>query len=390
MDLKTEVIPDNLRAISWMDGCHGQLKLITQEDVLKDKIKLNINSNKHSPARTGVEQAADCGPMFKKLRKNVKSMPAKRNALSPITSRLTKLLDEVSSGSSTTRTDIVIIKGAKRKAIIEGLSKLPNATGDAYNRQSIVSGFFDNGQLDKTNLVLPCLKSLIGTYRGPISKDHCLYECTDLVTKFYREMYLTGRIEESSFENAGIVHDTDSFGNKVTRDYTIGRENYQRAKVLSAQTQREERIALKKSIKEQIDITRLKSGVRENNKYEENTECERRVTILYFEINVKHESTSLSSTTSNSTTNTQQGSFQAIDLSKLTLTHFGKDLERRLLKYKPTLPQLKAFIQLRDINIPKNKRNYPVYKSLSKLSRDDLMNECIKAKSLPIQSKLFS
>ena len=203
----------------------------------------------------------------------------------------------------------------------------------------------------------------------------------------YPEMYLTGRIDESSFENEGIVHDTDSFDKKVTRDYSISRKNYQRAKVLSAQTQREERIALKKSIQDKIDARRLKSGVRENKKYEENTEYKRRVSILYFETNVKCKTTPLFS--NSSTTNTQH-SLQAIDLSKSTLTHFEKDLERQLLKHKPTLPQLRVFIQLQGINIPKNKCNYPVDKSLSKLSSKQLMKECIKVKLLPIQSRLFS
>ena len=96
-------------------------------------------------------------------------MPAENNSYSPITSRLTKMLDDLNPSendttTTTTRTDIVILKGCKRKAIIEGLSKLPSATGDAYNRNSILSGFHDNGQIDKKKLHLPCLRSIIGTY----------------------------------------------------------------------------------------------------------------------------------------------------------------------------------------------------------------------------------
>jgi hypothetical protein len=67
-----ESIPDNLTAVSWMDGCHGQLKLIMTEAVLKNKKKLKIISNKHSAARTAVEQAADVGPMFKLMKGVVK------------------------------------------------------------------------------------------------------------------------------------------------------------------------------------------------------------------------------------------------------------------------------------------------------------------------------
>ena len=384
MDPTTKVIPANLKAISWMDGCHGQLKLITEETVLDKEKELNIESNKHSPARTGVEQAADCGPMFKKLRKNVRSMPAENNSYSPITSRLTKMLDDLNPSendtTTTTRTDIVILKGCKRKAIIEGLSKLPSATGDAYNRNSILSGFHDNGQIDKKKLHLPCLRSIIGTYRGPISKDHCLHDSTSLIRKFYSEMYLTGRIEESTFDKEDIVHDTDSLGNKVCRDFSVSRENCQRAKVLSADAQRLARIKMKQSIAQQILIRKETSSLYEEKKYKENSECEKRVSILYHKY-------------SNRSTNTQHkskvdaiGSFQTIQLSKLTDVHFGKGLKH---KSKPTIPQLRAFIQLRDPNIANNRTLSPNYKSLSKLKSEQLIQECIKIKLLPVQKRLF-
>ena len=41
-DMPTDLpeVPANLTAMSWMDGCHGQLKLTTTEDVLKTEEKL--------------------------------------------------------------------------------------------------------------------------------------------------------------------------------------------------------------------------------------------------------------------------------------------------------------------------------------------------------------
>jgi hypothetical protein len=71
----------------------------------------------------------------------------------------------------------------------------------------------------------------------------------------------------------------------------------------------------------------------------------------------------------------------------LTQQHFGKGLKS---KYKPTMPQLKAFIQLRDPNIATNKTLLPVYKSLSKMSSEQLIDQCFKVKSLPVQKRLFS
>ena len=86
---KDTVIPDNLTAISWMDGCHGQLKLITTEEVMNEEKNLNIISCKHSAARTGAEQAADVGPMFKIVKSAIKKMPAAQSENSPVFFRIT-------------------------------------------------------------------------------------------------------------------------------------------------------------------------------------------------------------------------------------------------------------------------------------------------------------
>ena len=75
MSPTAEEIPDNLTAVSWMDGCHGQLKLTTTETVMKTEKKLKIVTCKHSAARTAVEQAADVGPMFKMVKSAVKKCP---------------------------------------------------------------------------------------------------------------------------------------------------------------------------------------------------------------------------------------------------------------------------------------------------------------------------
>ena len=77
-------IPEHLQAVSWMDGTAGQLKLITREEHLILESHLKITCNKHSAARTAVEQAADCGPMFKILKKLVQEMDVPHPALSSI------------------------------------------------------------------------------------------------------------------------------------------------------------------------------------------------------------------------------------------------------------------------------------------------------------------
>ena len=78
-----------------MDGCLGQLHLITKEEVLDAEAKLKITANKQSPARTAVEQAADVGAMFKLIRALIKSMPGGEPSNSHIYHLLLQGLNEL-------------------------------------------------------------------------------------------------------------------------------------------------------------------------------------------------------------------------------------------------------------------------------------------------------
>ena len=95
MDPDVKVIPSNLTAVSWMDGCHGQLKLITTEDVLDTEKKAKIITCKHSAARTSVEQAAGVGPMFKMMKSAVKKMAPTNSGSSPLFVRLSGILEDL-------------------------------------------------------------------------------------------------------------------------------------------------------------------------------------------------------------------------------------------------------------------------------------------------------
>ena len=63
-------------------------------------------------------------------------------------------------------------------------------------------------------------------------------------------MFLNGMISEKTFDVEGVDPDRDSAGNMISRDFQISKENCQHAKVLSSQTQRDERVELIKEIRE--------------------------------------------------------------------------------------------------------------------------------------------
>ena len=68
--------------------------------------------------------------------------------------------------------------------------------------------------------------------------------------------------------------------------------------------------------------------------------------------------------------------------------HFGKNARKGLRKLKPNIDQLKAFIQLRH-PIVKFSKNKPNYKALTRFSRDQLTNECIKCKDDPVVARHY-
>ena len=105
----TDVIPDNLQVISWIDGAHVQLKLLTEEESLKKEKALKITICKHSAARTGTEQAADCGPNFKLLKRLMKSLDDPHPESNPIVHQLSQIFSELENGTNN-RDDIVRLK----------------------------------------------------------------------------------------------------------------------------------------------------------------------------------------------------------------------------------------------------------------------------------------
>ena len=375
-------IPDNLTAVSWMDGCHGQLKLITTEKVLETEKNKKIISNKHSAARTAVEQAADVGPMFKLMKGVIKKMPSSCSETSPVFHRLTNLFQDLEKTSDKGNGRVVLLPTHKKNAIIVGLSKLPIAMASAFTLDIIQSAFCDNGMLDQVNEVMPCLKNLVGTYRGGIDKDHYLRNPERIVKKFYKETYLNGRVEESSFDKEKLDMDRDSLGNIITRDFGISKENCQRAKVLSCDTQRKARQTLKKEIKikEYEKLVALYED--EVKRYNLNEECESKVVTSYYKIR------SMNTTASDSNETTIKTYAELT--SKFTIEHFGCHKHKGLYKFKPHSKHLKAFLNVRQV-IKEQKASGPVYDSLHNIKVDELISKCFAERLKPsIRKRQFT
>ena len=254
----------------------------------------------------------------------------------------------------------------------------------AFSSSVIKSAFRDNGQINELNDVIPNEKALLGTYRGPINESHYLNDSKKIIKMFYKEMFMNGKISESSFDKEGVDQDRNSTGDIINRDFEISKENCQRAKVLLSQTQRDERVLLikeirKKEIEKQISLYETESKLYENNQL-----CEEKITH-YYEVHKQKQNNNTTTPTSIETPR-----FTFIDITiLLSKEHFGCDNYKGYSKLKPpTVEQLRAFFHVRQ-HITKYKGRSPVYTSLKKIKKNDLIDMCFSKRNDPVQKRQF-
>ena len=104
----------------------------------------------------------------------VKKMENADSENSPVFFRVSAILDKLEDTKDPSNGSIVILPKHKKLALTIGLSKLPIAMATAFTSSNIQSAFRDNGMIDEKNHVIPNVKSMLGTYRGCIAKNHYL------------------------------------------------------------------------------------------------------------------------------------------------------------------------------------------------------------------------
>ena len=283
--LENEEIPPYLRAISWMDGCASQIKLITSEENMNLEKKLNITCCKHSVSRTAIEQAADTGCMFKCMKKILRDTTNPNSSNSSVYSYVDKalsLMEHSINSDDVETTKVLLLPSHKKKAILATCSKLPIATARAYTDDNIKKAFMLNGQIDIGHKLLPSMSNLLNTYRGDIEST-CLKRKEDLISIMYEEAYTTGVVKESTFNALNVPYDTNSNGEVVSRDFNIQQENRQRAKTLTCDTQVTERrdrlYEIRMNHFRKLDAL----YTTEQKKYDDNTESENKLSRLFLE-----------------------------------------------------------------------------------------------------------
>ena len=272
-------IPDNLRAVGWMDGATSPLKFLTEEENIQIENDLKITLCKQSAARTAVEQAADVAPIFKGTKGSLQVLEDPNKDSNVVVYRVEKILKQLEDGDLSP-TKIVRLRSPKKKALLSTIPNLTEATAVAFTVKNVRSGFVANGQIDPLTNSIPSLMNMIHTYRGNI-QGTCLENGQYLVETFFEEMYTNGIISEESFDSNGIPKDRDSKGNVVERPTAdIHLENRHRSKILSSDKQIRQRRHYLDSKRMKEYKSRVSCYTIEEREYQLNLLCEKKFVAI--------------------------------------------------------------------------------------------------------------
>jgi hypothetical protein len=205
-------VPTYLRAISWQDGCDGQLKLVTSESSLNEDAKRNIVACKQSTARTCTEQSADVGSCFKSFRREQRGMSAaeNRHRNRGLVKRIEDAIKEKSEEGE------LELEKFKFDAIVHLVSKTPSCQSASFSAERIMQGFIKNGQISSMDSPVPDIKGTLGTLRYAYP-DQSIQHLTKLFNTFFPIMYDNGHIEELDYDKFGTKNDTNSLGRSYQR-----------------------------------------------------------------------------------------------------------------------------------------------------------------------------
>ena len=229
-------IPDELTAVSHLDGGGPQLKAITDPAQLELEAKLKLLRAKHSAAATAAGQPCDKGHQFRRLKQLEKLMG---EATSPLSLALKTKLDQAFKAHA----DMVSLKPATQSALVDFAARLPQMCASAFTVSNVVNSFVETGLLDRATKTEPSIEGVLGTCRRPLTQLEEKLAYTSF-QHLFGLMNQKGHITDDELEAVGATRDTNSKGEVVRREAGVSAENRQRAKVLSHEVQKDLRAGL--------------------------------------------------------------------------------------------------------------------------------------------------
>ena len=258
-------IPDELSAVAWCDGALTQLASITNESQQIDDAANKISTCKHSAARTAVEQAADCCPIFRSIKKISKSITREdvpHLGLQRIVENEFRRLENKG-----------ILKLASKKlgSLIDFISCYPTILSKAAPHNAATARFIDNGMIDAKSYSYPDIDSLVKTCKTTKFTKEILGTISKKFKSMYDEQVKIGHLSDDFMEGYGFKVDLNYVGDEIRRLSTC--EAWQRAKCLSSKYQRDLRTR-KVNIHALSKITKL-AEIQKNltNMHKQNQKC---------------------------------------------------------------------------------------------------------------------
>ena len=251
-------VPDELTAVTWMDGAHCPIAAAAVNEVsLEIEAKLKILSAKHAAATSATTQPCDLSPVFKVVKQAAKM----GTAVTPPQRMLLKTI----IGAMTSRPDILNLKDTQKKTMGDFLACVPANMTKAITSKNIIMGFTDAGMIDEETGTWPDFDKLLSTCRRHMTLEeqqlsHDLKVFHVLYSKFQED----GWISDDLLGEVGYKPDVNSQGEIVPRNAQITNESSQRVKLLLHLTQMRLRFEQTQRIRRplpqrsRLQMTRLK------------------------------------------------------------------------------------------------------------------------------------
>ena len=222
-------IPDELSTVAWCDGANTQLVAITNESQQREDAANKISTCKHSAARTAVEQAADCCPIFCSIKTVLKSI-TKEDAPHLGLQRI--LVNELRRLENR---GVLKLAPKKLSSLVEFLFCYPTILSKAAPYNAATAGFIDNDMINSKSYSDPDLDSLVKTCKTVKFTTQILGTIGKKFTSIYEEQVRTGHLSDQFMEGYGFKVDLNYVGDKIRRVSSY--EAWQRANCLSSKYQ---------------------------------------------------------------------------------------------------------------------------------------------------------
>jgi len=253
-----------MKIVSWQDGDIGQIKsIVTNIEIYN---KYDIIANKHSPARTAVEQAADVGKCFKQFHNAAGKITCNTPDDNPLYKQLKK------SFMALEKEQKLKLSYKKSKALLDLLTCAPSIYYKAITSNGICHGAINNGMIDSKIYQFPCLSAMMSTLgHHPTQQEY------DIITKslpiLILEMQEKGHVSESTFDQLGFPMDERTNGEIFEQNATITQEHLQRAKSFTHHFQNNERLKIKQQINLKKQQQNEKIEARQQHQIKLSREC---------------------------------------------------------------------------------------------------------------------